>query len=408
MKIKSMVINGVKHIKQPIELKFMNKTEKDTEQSFIKMIYGPNGSGKTGVVEVINIYKNLLTDKDYLIKNSNEIIAIMNNELGYIEITITMLYKKQDFTHYLKVELDEFGELNITKETIYKNKVLIYSNGEITQYFQMLTTKYNNNFFIDAKNPISILCAHYLLRNNKKLDGNDYVLFVMLGFKLCIVIDEKESYNYAKHTEVFHDFITLADAKSSSTINAIMDKGTTKIKIHKKDIKQYLEKEKAKTMFIKTFKPDLKKIEIEQSQSEQYVYVKHTFVYSTYKVDYEYESAGIKKLFHLFENFTNINEKILIVDELDAHLHDIAVNNLIEHVDLYTKGQLIATTHNLLTMDTIQDRPNSISILNVDGCITNWKTHGNSKARLMYKKQLIDKNIFGYTSFDFLGSLNGK
>lgn len=408
MKIKSIVINGVKHIKEPVSLKFMNKTEKDTDQSFIKMLYGPNGSGKTGIVQVMNIYKNLLINKDYLIKNSNDIVEIMNKELGYLEIEVTMLYYGKDYSHYLKIELDQFDELNISVERMYKNKVKIFDSKEETEYFKALNKMYNNQMVEDTKNSMATTCAYFLIRNEQKYLDNYYMYFVMLAFKIQVVAEEKDSHSYSKYAEVFHKFITNNDEKSDKVINAIREISDTKIKVHKDMINNYLEKEAAKIKFIKIFKPDLVDINIEQSESDEYVYVKHTFVYSTYKVDYEYESVGIKKLFNLFDNVVNINEKILIIDELDAHLHDIAVNNLIEHIDLYTTGQLIATTHNLLTMDTVQERSHSISILNVDGVVTDWKSHGNSKARLMYKKQLIDNNLFGYTSFDFLGSLDGQ
>ena len=60
----SMTVNGIKNIDREIELQLSNKIlnrELDIHHQNVKAIYGPNGSGKTGIVYAVSVYQNTFT-----------------------------------------------------------------------------------------------------------------------------------------------------------------------------------------------------------------------------------------------------------------------------------------------------------------------------------------------------------
>ena len=52
--------------------------------------------------------------------------------------------------------------------------------------------------------------------------------------------------------------------------------------------------------FLKIFKSSLNSIEYEKKEAENKYYISILFVYNNYKIDYEFESSGMKSLFDLF------------------------------------------------------------------------------------------------------------
>lgn len=67
-------VKGVKTLDELISLSFYKKTitsKMDTQDYNVKGIYGMNGSGKSGIVNSVEILRNLLVDAGYL---SNPIV----------------------------------------------------------------------------------------------------------------------------------------------------------------------------------------------------------------------------------------------------------------------------------------------------------------------------------------------
>ena len=62
-------VEGIKTLDQKISLSFYKKTiphDLDIQEYNVKGIYGMNGSGKSGIVNSVEILKNLLVNPEYL------------------------------------------------------------------------------------------------------------------------------------------------------------------------------------------------------------------------------------------------------------------------------------------------------------------------------------------------------
>ena len=109
-------VNGIKSIDKEMSLSFYKKTitkTLDTQNYHVKGIYGMNGSGKSAIINSVDILKNIIMDDDYL-KNP------------FIQKELNELINKKQNQLYLKVEfLCDLGDLVTLHEyqvTIAKNQ----------------------------------------------------------------------------------------------------------------------------------------------------------------------------------------------------------------------------------------------------------------------------------------------
>ena len=94
-------VKGIKTLNQLVELNFYKKTitkDINTQPYNIKGIYGMNGSGKSGLINSVEILRKLLTDSGYLnnpIAQKN-LDAIVNKKTGELFIETEYLLEIND------------------------------------------------------------------------------------------------------------------------------------------------------------------------------------------------------------------------------------------------------------------------------------------------------------------------
>ena len=156
--------------------------------------------------------------------------------------------------------------------------------------------------------------------------------------------------------------------------------------------------------FLKIFKKDLQRIEIEKKQEKNSYRCDLVMVYPDYSLNAEFESTGIKKLIRLFAYLQKMVEgNIVFIDELDSNLHDVYLCALLEYLMEYGEGQLCFTTHNIGPMDILKRNKNSIDFLSVNKKIYSWKKSGNYSPSKLYRNGMIEGSPFNIDSFDFIG-----
>ena len=80
-------VKGIKTLDQLVSLSFYKKiisSDSDTQKYNIKGIYGMNGSGKSAIVNSVEILKNLLINPEYLNNPvvQNNLDALVNKKQG--------------------------------------------------------------------------------------------------------------------------------------------------------------------------------------------------------------------------------------------------------------------------------------------------------------------------------------
>ena len=163
-----------------------------------------------------------------------------------------------------------------------------------------------------------------------------------------------------------------------------------------------------KEKFLKLFNPELNKIEFKKKDYDQdYYQIEYIFCYKDYKINFEYESMGMKSLFRLFDVLDTVNNGgIVFVDEIDMSIHDLYLNRLIEFFAENGKGQFTFTAHNTSILDTLKKYKNSIDFMTEYQEIKPWIKNGNYSPRKQYLEGMLPNMPYNIEYYDFFEIFN--
>ena len=404
----SFKVNGVKNIEKEIEINFYNKTLKRFSPcgSNVKGIFGPNGIGKTSIIKGMDILRKISLNDNYLTNDFNLIILdkIINKKIEKANLEIEFLIidsnkKKSRYVHSITISITSSKEIKILSENIKKKDPntdqivgeILIENGII---------KNDSLHEDDLKSEIVDITKNLLEKRSivnivkpsvlKSIDLEKIRYFYR---KLHIKIDREDSHlGYALMDNPLKDDIPFND--SVGNYDMIISKNNLQI------FEDYL---KRMTKFLKIFKPNLRNIEYEKKEGKEEYYINILFVYDDYKVNYEFESMGIKNLFSLFTYFRALSEdEVVVIDEIDTSIHDIYLNKLIEFFAVDGKGQLVFTAHNITLLQTLKKYKHSIDFINENMEVVSWIKNGNSSPFKSYKYGYIKGLPFNIKEYDFL------
>lgn len=426
--ILKMNVKGIKNIDKEIELNFYNKTIKNQIefQSNIKSIYGTNGSGKSGIIHAIDIYKKLIVYPNFLSDNANikYLKEIVNKRLN--EFSIKLVYVFYDETnneitdkyeHFVKINVE--NDVKILEEEMnkyYGSKldkkkcVVKIENGKIvdSDYDEMdKYVEYTINLL--SKRPFSNIIFYKEFENNKIVLNAPYsfVSPLLLAMEISIKLPKDDEHIDYLYTNTYSDlFIEQLEYKKferkSHYYSLSFSDGDDLIDYDEKE--RYKEKITKLTRFLQLFKPTLKKIEVVYEEKDKHFVCKKYLCYEDCRIYSQFESTGIRKLIRLFYVLNELNKGgIVFIDELDANLHDVYFSKLIDYFSMYGKGQLCFTSHNLAPMSTLSKRKHGIDFLSDDSVLIPWIKNGNFSVVNLYRNGMIEHSPFNIEPFDFLG-----
>lgn len=438
-------VKGIKSLDQLIELSFYKKTitkGMDTDKYNVKGIYGMNGSGKSAIIASVEILRNLLKDPDYLNypivqKDLDEVINKKTQEL-FIE-TEFLINTNEEFLLYrynVRLIKNQSEKFVISKESLSVKKAISKSermtlvfeveNGEIQHLMKEAQTPKeaalikNETKNLLSTSSLSALCLEKIFFG---MDDNDFenisllYAFIMhmcyFGRKLHVYMEQSDDHkeheikNFLRNQT--YELEHLARNLSKMGYDYLPEVYMTENIVHKKHYKS-LEKEVKKLYeFLRIFKPDLKKIEIEKRENRDRWHCDLIMVYDSYRIHGEYESTGIKKLVKLYAYFKDaVDGGIVFIDELDANLHDVYLCALLEYFMEFGQGQLCFTTHNVGPMDILRTRKKSIDFLSENHQIYSWRTNGHYSPSKLYRNGMIEGSPFNVDSIDFIRAFSSN
>lgn len=354
-------------------------------------IYGSNGSGKTSVIDSIDILKRIL---------SNESITIpfyyVNVAEKKMKLTYTLEYDNND--HLIEVIYAiEFSKVNnnviFSKEalTCKKNNEIIHSikidrtassvkKGIIvdkTEYvdslfdFEKLVNRYSVS--IEKSNSLIFGRLYECFSDNKNQEWlKDIVQHFDLYAKFqMVVIKMKESSKISANDEIlFH--VSIQD-KNSLTVgvqycNLLRDNHIEKE--HIQDFNAAIDQcNKILSVIIPDFKIRVNESEGEVLDSQGRVCKKINFdsIRENKAIPLVYESDGIKKLVSIVSSLIscyNNKSTLVAIDELDSGVYEYLLGQIVQVISNNGKGQLIFTSHNLRVLEVIDYNSIVFSTLN--------------------------------------------
>lgn len=438
-------VKGIKTLNRLISLSFYKKTvtkELDTQNYNIKGIYGMNGSGKSGIINSVEILKNLLTNPGYL---TNPVVqksldAMINKELRELYIETDYIVKIESepllFRYNITLTKNITGKYVISHECLSSKKatskkemetIFEVSSGEISSIYKKENEKLYKEISNKTQNlletsPMSVLFYEkFILPSLKKSEKNQNVLWAsicllyILGMKLHVYLDESDDHRKYVAQDSLESYGESENYKAEMNlwINSFLERKNDYLDVltvTKNCVPKvaYAEFEKIIDRlyeFLHIFKTDLQGIEIDKKEKDDFWFCDLIMVYKNYKIHAEFESTGIKKLIRLFAYLKEmVQGGIVFIDEFDSNLHDVYLCALLEYLMDYGEGQLCFTTHNVGPMDVLKHHKKSIDFLSEDKKIYSWTKNGNYSPVTLYKNGMIEGSPFNVDSIDFINA----
>lgn len=399
----NMKINGIKCIENDYEFDFY----KDTITNFnsknyrVKGIFGSNSSGKTAIIKAIEISRSLVLEnlnlRNIIVEPMEELINKVTEKISveldfYYEGDFENKIKKFIFSHNIEItKIDD--KIKILKEKIeIKNlkkeikKYILIESGIIKDFKLNIPKNKLQNLSLNLLNYTSIL---KIIIDNTEIFGKNNDISILE--KLHYIYKSKLKTNI--HNEDKYDLFFIDRNYNHSFLKKTFNK------------EKFIENLNKKINFMRVFNPKIKNIEPIFREEKFHYIVNYNFCYDDYKIDLEFESMGIKKLFKFFDLFNFVyNGGILFLDEVDLNIHTVYLEKLIKFIGDLGNGELIFTAHNIELMETLKNYKNSIFFITDNRKIVRWTKRGNASPKLQYKlggiKDIYHGNIEYY---DFEG-----
>lgn len=399
----NMKINGIKCIENDYEFDFY----KDTITNFnsknyrVKGIFGSNSSGKTAIIKAIEISRSLVLEnlnlRNIIVEPMEELINKVTDKFSieldfYYEGDFENKIKKFIFSHNIEITKTN-DKIKILKEKIeIKNlkkeikKYILIESGIIKDFKLNIPKNKLQNLSLNLLNYTSIL---RIIIDNTEIFGKNNDISILE--KLHYIYKSKLKTNI--HNEDKYDLFFIDTNYNHSFLKKTFNK------------EKFIENLNKKINFMRVFNPKIKNIEPIFREEKFHYIVNYNFCYDDYKIDLEFESMGIKKLFKFFDLFNFVyNGGILFLDEVDLNIHTVYLEKLIKFIGDLGNGELIFTAHNIELMETLKNYKNSIFFITDNRKIVRWTKRGNASPKLQYKlggiKDIYHGNIEYY---DFEG-----
>lgn len=442
----SMRLSGIKSIEKEIEIKFYKKTIDnpfDPERYNVKAIYGENGSGKTAIISAMDIVRNIVLDDQYLSQKDNQVVL---NEM------INKKTKRFHFECQFLNIMESGQEVMKYAMTLSQNENKYYVIEDESCSVRKANSKSNGqNLFIVEDNKVEMLdlveevadelvdftsnlhdfhsmvmkSSDYFVRRNlmdklnslpleeamRILNYFSNVMSLEIFFvDVNVYLDRQDKHQTYIYRNAINELSDINDeSKKIEALKKIYSQvndfwATNDKFIIQKNALSYFEEYVWKLKkFISVFKPDLKNIEIIKRENKDLYECELLFCYSEYSINYEFESAGIKRLVSLFNGLNVADEGgIVFIDEMDLNINNIYLDRIIDYFIRYGRGQLIFTLHTTGPMNVLRHNKKSIDFITDDG-IVSWVSKGNASPENYYRNGMIDGIPFNIEPEDFLG-----
>ena len=297
----------------------------------VSSVYGPNGGGKSNVLEALHSLVTKVLRPLYATSN-NEDIAMKMKKLVIEPFAFDKKTRNEptEFELFFRTALTEYRyELNVKKE------VVEYERLDCIK----LETGRKSALFERDENEITLKGAFARLKSSDEL-SDTLLLLLYLGI------------TYSKN-EVVQDVLGWFD-EEIHFLNCGNPLQELRMAVSKsEDVKRLM------LEMIQEMDLDIVNFRVEEKENDRLeVFTKHIVDKYEAELNLLDESSGTKKLFGLLPFIAKslLRETTLVIDELDAKIHPVLLKYLImtfSDMEKNKKGaQLIFTSHDLSTMNS--------------------------------------------------------
>ena len=352
-RIAAIQVFDFKNVKKG-ELEFKNN--ENYPYGSVLGLYGQNGSGKTALIDVLDLIKTILCGQ----KISSDFLNMIHVDAEYSRIVVqfTMDEKERhsEIEYSFKLNrsciYDEILSYAYTdgETRVVKSKLIDTSNSPTFSP----VSKYKSLIGTSKENDLNVMAI-------KKMVRKDFRSFIFSSEFLEVVRNrnnECKDEEFMRHMYILESLVDFANyelfvVKSKCCIDDSMVLSKSALDVYKRKIESmnrvlpYLVPNL--TMGVKVLGKELMR---DSSVGYRVELVSN-------KIPFKYESDGVKRIVSILQPLIEIfnNTSVVVaIDDLDCGIHEYLFGEIVKMMSEQAKGQLIFTAHNLRPMEIINKK----------------------------------------------------
>lgn len=335
--------------------KNIKRAELDFKNSMLGL-YGQNGSGKTALIEVLDLVKTILSGQKISSDFSNMIHVDADYSRIVVQFTIDENERHSEIEYSFKFNrsciYDEILSYAYTdgETRVVKSKLIDTSNSPTFSP----VSKYKSLIGPSKENELDVMVI-------KKMVRKEFRSFIYSSEFLEVVrnrSDECKDKEFLRHVYILESLVNFANyelfvVKSKCCKDDSMVLSKSALDVYKKRIESmnrvlpYLVPNL--TMGVKVLGKELMR---DSSVGYRVELVSN-------KIPFQYESDGVKRIVSILQPLIEIfnNTSVVVaIDDLDCGIHEYLFGEIVKLMCEQAKGQLIFTAHNLRPMEIINKK----------------------------------------------------
>lgn len=335
--------------------KNIKRAELDFKNSILGL-YGQNGSGKTALIDVLDLVKTILCG--HSVSSDFSDLIHVDAEYSRIVVQFTMDEKERhsEIEYSFKLNrsciYDEILSYAYTdgETRVVKSKLIDTSNSPTFSP----VSKYKSLIGPSEENELDVMVI-------KKMVRKEFRSFIYSSEFLEVVrnrSNECKDEDFFRHVYILESLVNFANyelfvVKSKCCKDDSMVLSKSALDVYKKQIESmnrvlpYLVPDL--TMGVKVLGKELMR-----DSSVGY----HVELVSN-KIPFKYESDGVKRIVSILQPLIEIfnNTSVVVaIDDLDCGIHEYLFGEIVKMMSEQAKGQLIFTAHNLRPLEIINKK----------------------------------------------------
>ena len=335
--------------------KNIKRAELDFKNS-IMGLYGQNGSGKTALIDVLDLVKTILCG--HSVSSDFSDLIHVDAEYSRIVVQFTMDEKERhsEIEYSFKLNrsciYDEILSYAYTdgETRVVKSKLIDTSNSPTFSP----VSKYKSLIGTSKENELNVMVI-------KKMVRKEFRSFIYSSEFLEVVrnrSNECKDKEFMRHMYILESLVKFANyelivVKSKCCIDDSMVLSKSALDVYKRKIESmnrvlpYLVPDL--TMGVKVLGKDMMR---DSSVGYRVELVSN-------KIPFQYESDGVKRIVSILQPLIEIfnNTSVVVaIDDLDCSIHEYLFGKIVKLMCEQAKGQLIFTAHNLRPLEIINKK----------------------------------------------------
>lgn len=369
--------------------KNIKRAELDFKNSMLGL-YGQNGSGKTALIDVLDLVKTIICGQSVSSDYSNMIHVDAEYSRIVVQFTMDEMERHSEIEYSFKLnrtsiydEILSYGYVD-GEARVVKSKLIDSSNSPTFSP----VSKYKSLIGPSKENELNVMVI-------KKLAYKEYRSFIFSSEFLEVVrnrSNECKDEEFLRHLYILESLVDFANyelfvVKSKCCIEDSMVLSKSALDVYKRKIESmnrvlpYLAPNL--TMGVKVLGKELMR---DSSVGYRVELISNN-------IPFKYESDGVKRIVSilqpLIEVFNNTSV-VVAIDDLDCGIHEYLFGEIIKLMSEQAKGQLIFTAHNLRPLELINKKFLAFTTTDPDNRYVRYKNiAAHNNLRDLYLRDVV-------------------